>query len=166
MDRLWAPWRLQYIKSADRINEEGCIFCDLPAQDLENDRENLILQRAIHSFIIMNKFPYNGGHLMIVPYKHTNRIDELNSDEKLELMNLLEDSMKAFENTFEPHGYNIGMNLGRIAGAGIQDHLHYHIVPRWNGDTNFMPVIGETKVISVGLNEVWETLYKQFNLSR
>lgn len=163
MDNLWAPWRLEYVKAADEINEEGCIFCDLPAQEHEKDQENLILHRAKHSFIIMNKYPYNGGHLMVVPYQHTNRFDDLSPDEKLELMDLLQDSIHAFENTFEPHGYNIGLNLGRVAGAGIYEHLHYHIVPRWNGDTNFMPVIGQTKVVSVGFDDTWQALHNQFN---
>ncbi len=162
MENLLAPWRLEYVKSADRTNEEGCIFCDLPADDPENDRKNLIVHRGAKCFVILNKFPYNGGHLMIVPYQHTNRFDDLSPEEKLELKDLLQKCMSVFEQTFAPHGYNIGMNLGRPAGAGITYHLHFHLVPRWTGDTNFMPVVGDTKIMSVGLDEVWGQLHGHF----
>ncbi len=163
MEKLWAPWRLQYIKIADQMNEEGCIFCDLPNEDPENDRKNLILFRGQHSFVIMNKFPYNNGHLMVVPYRHTGGLEHLVSEEKLELMDLLEKSIAALREAFSPHGFNIGMNLGRVAGAGIDEHIHFHIVPRWNGDTNFMPVLADTKVISAGLEETYEQLRPLFD---
>lgn len=162
MENLWAPWRLAYIKSADRINEDGCVFCDLPSDKKENDRKNLIVYRSKESFVILNKYPYNGGHLLVVPYKHTNSLDDLSSSEMLELMQMLQESLKALQAAFGPHGYNIGMNLGRPAGAGIEGHLHFHVVPRWNGDTNFMPVVGHTKVISSGCDETWKKLRPHF----
>ena len=163
MEKMWAPWRLQYIKIAEKINEEGCIFCDFPAEELENDRKNLILHRGKTGFIIMNKYPYNNAHLMVVPYQHTDSMETLNSEERLELMDLLQRAVDALHGSCCPHGFNIGMNLGRVAGAGIDEHLHYHIVPRWNGDTNFMPTIGGTKVISAGLLETWDSLYPLLN---
>ena len=153
MDTLWAPWRIEYIKQA---KEPGCIFCIKPAQ--KQDKENFILFRGKTSFIIMNYYPYNNGHLMVVPFRHIADIAELTDDERLELMQLLAFSKEALANTMSPHGFNVGMNLGQVAGAGVKDHLHFHIVPRWNGDTNFMPISGHTKVVSEGLAETWECL--------
>lgn len=153
MDTLWAPWRIEYIKQA---KEPGCIFCTKPAQ--QQDEENFILFRGKTSFIIMNYYPYNNGHLMVVPFRHIADIVELTDAERLELMKLLALSKKALMKTMSPHGFNIGMNLGDVAGAGVKDHLHFHIVPRWNGDTNFMPISGHTKVVSEGLAETWESL--------
>ncbi len=154
---LWAPWRMEYIKSA---KEPGCIFCDRPQQS--NDRENLIVHRGAHCFVIMNKFPYNNGHLMVVPYRHQAAIENLNAAENQEMMALLQISAKALQQVMSPQGFNIGMNVGRIAGAGIDDHLHFHLVPRWDGDTNFMPITGHTKVVSEGLWETWEKLHAAF----
>jgi len=163
MKKLWAPWRLQYIKIAEKINEEGCIFCDIPAEDQKNDRKNLILYRGKTGFIMMNKYPYNNGHLMVVPFQHTDTFETLRSEERLEMMDLLQSAQEALHDSCSPHGLNIGMNLGRVAGAGIDEHLHFHIVPRWNGDTNFMPIVGGTKVISAGLEETWDGLYPLLN---
>jgi ATP adenylyltransferase len=163
MKKLWAPWRLQYIKIAEQINEEGCIFCDFPAENKKNDRKNLILYRSKSGFIMMNKYPYNNAHLMVVPYQHTDTLETLSAEERLELMNLLQKAKAALQETCFPHGFNIGMNLGRVAGAGIDEHIHFHIVPRWNGDTNFMPIIGGTKVISAGLEATWDSLYPLLN---
>lgn len=128
----------------------GCIFCDKPAQD--NDRKNLIVYRGENAFVLMNLFPYNNGHLMIAPYKHTSRLADLDDAALLEIMSLTVRAQAALKIAFGPDGYNVGMNLGRVAGAGIADHLHQHIVPRWNGDSNFMPVIGETKVLPDSLD--------------
>jgi len=158
MDTLWAPWRIEYIKQP---KETGCIFCTKPAQS--RDKENFILYRGETAFIIMNYYPYNNGHLMIVPFRHTADIYNLTAAEKLELMNLLALSRQALTKTMSPHGFNIGMNLGEVAGAGVKDHLHFHIVPRWNGDTNFMPICGHTKVVSEGLTETWQQLKDAFN---
>ena len=163
MKKIWAPWRLEYIKIAEKINEEGCIFCDFPAENPKRDRKNLILSRGKTAFIIMNKYPYNNAHLMVVPYQHTDTMEKLAAEERLELMNLLQKSINALKLLCSPHGFNLGMNLGRCAGAGIDEHLHFHIVPRWNGDTNYMPVVGQTKVISAGLQETWEGLFPLLN---
>jgi ATP adenylyltransferase len=159
MDILWAPWRIEYIKQP---KEPGCIFCTKPAQN--QDKNNFIVYRGSASFVIMNYYPYNNGHLMIVPFRHTSDIFDLNSEEKLEMMDLLASSMEALTKMMSPQGFNIGMNLGEVAGAGVKDHLHFHIVPRWNGDTNFMPICGHTRVVSEGLTETWEKLREVFEI--
>ncbi len=156
MDTLWAPWRMEYILGARDGNEEGCIFCNRLSQD--TDKQNLILFRSQRAFIIMNRFPYNNGHLMVIPNQHTGDLSDLESAEQAELFNLIQLSVKALKEVMSPHGFNIGMNLGRVSGAGVEDHLHFHIVPRWNGDTNFMPVISNTKVISEALDKTYDKL--------
>lgn len=158
-DILWAPWRMEYILGE---KESGCIFCTRIKQAKENDKENLILYRGDYNFIIMNKYPYNNGHLMIVPNQHTSEFESLNDDEKLEMMNIVSKSLTVLKKAIRPDGFNVGLNIGKIAGAGIDDHLHFHIVPRWAADTNFMPVVGHTKVISEGLWETWERLREGF----
>ena len=157
MEKLWAPWRMEYI-----LQEKpgGCIFCDKPRQD--RDRDNLILHRGADCFVIMNFYPYNNGHLMVVPYRHTADLAALTAAEQSEMMALLGRCTTILTQQLKPHGFNIGMNLGRTAGAGIDDHLHFHIVPRWNGDTNFMPITGHTKVLSQGLQESWDQLKSRF----
>lgn len=154
MKVLWAPWRLKYI-TGDK--EEGCIFCKKPKEG--NDKDNLILYTGETSFIIMNRYPYSNGHLMTVPYKHTNNFSDLTPDERLELMDLTAKCLDILQ-VIKPEGFNIGMNLGRTGGAGIDDHLHFHIVPRWSGDTNFMPVIGDIRVMPEYLEDTYETLSK------
>ncbi|MCI0481704.1 MAG: HIT domain-containing protein [Candidatus Dadabacteria bacterium] len=154
MKVLWAPWRLKYI-TGDK--EEGCIFCKKPKEG--NDKDNLILYTGETSFIIMNRYPYSNGHLMTVPYKHTNNFSDLTQEERLELMNLTAKCLDILQ-VIKPEGFNIGMNLGRTGGAGIDDHLHFHIVPRWSGDNNFMPVIGDVRVMPEYLEETYETLRK------
>jgi ATP adenylyltransferase len=149
---------MEYIENCDKNN--GCIFCDKPQE--KNDQKNLIVHRAKYSFVILNRYPYNSGHLLIVPYRHTAELNILSEREKVELFDLLTLSQEILYETMKPQGFNIGMNLGRTAGAGIKDHLHFHIVPRWDGDTNFMPVIGHTKVISEALEQTWEKLNKSF----
>jgi ATP adenylyltransferase len=152
MKALWAPWRLKYI-IGDK--EEGCIFCKKPKEG--NDKDNLILYTGETSFIIMNRYPYSNGHLMTVPYKHTNNFSDLTREEKLELMDLTAKCIDILQ-VIKPEGFNIGMNLGKTGGAGIDDHLHFHIVPRWSGDTNFMPVIGDVRVMPEYLEDTYETL--------
>ena len=159
MERLWAPWRMTYIKGVNK-EEEGCIFCTKPSQT--NDKENLLLYRGKKCFVLMNLFPYNNGHLMIIPYKHTSDILDIDKETSNEMWELLSLSKKVLTTVMTPEGFNIGMNIGRNAGAGIDQHIHLHIVPRWNGDTNFMPVIGETKVISQALNETYDALLPHF----
>ncbi|MGD9897558.1 MAG: HIT domain-containing protein [Calditrichaceae bacterium] len=160
MKRLWAPWRMEYILNEIDKSPEGCIFCDLPPQ--KDDRKNLIVYRAEKCFVMLNKFPYNNGHLMVVPYLHTGNILDLDDDIMLDLQKVIQMAVKVLENEMSPHAMNIGMNLGRVAGAGIVDHLHYHIVPRWDGDTNFMPVISDTKVISESLTVSRDKLHNGF----
>lgn len=154
---LWAPWRMEYIRGE---KEAGCIFCNRIPQT--TDRENLIVARGDACFIIMNRYPYNNGHLMIVPYRHVGVLHELTPVENSEMMKLLQQSAHALNEAMRPHGFNIGMNIGKAAGAGIDDHLHFHIVPRWSADTNFMPILGHTKVVSEALYDTWAVLHKIF----
>ena len=154
---LWAPWRIDYIENCHK-ETSGCIFCEKPKE--HSDKKNLIVHRGRDVYIIMNRYPYNNGHLMIVPYQHTNELGTLSENERIEMFQLLELSQNALVDVMKPQGFNIGMNLGNIAGAGIADHLHFHIVPRWGGDTNFMPIIGKAKVISEALEQTWERLKK------
>lgn len=148
MEHLWAPWRMEFIERP-RAGSEGCIFCDFPP--LQEDERYYILHRGELGFIMLNAFPYNNGHLLIAPYRHGSELDELSRDERSELMDLTDLGCRALRDAYRPEGFNIGMNLGRVAGAGIPGHLHIHIVPRWNGDTNFMPVIGDTRVLPEAL---------------
>lgn len=152
MKTLWAPWRIEYITGE---KGEGCIFCDKPKED--NDKKNLILYKGKTGFIIMNRYPYSNGHLMAVPYRHTNNMSELKENERLELINLTTKCIEILD-IMNPDGCNIGMNLGTAGGAGIDDHLHFHIVPRWSGDTNFMPLIGDVKVMPEYLEDTYKTL--------
>jgi ATP adenylyltransferase len=142
MDLLWAPWRGEFIGTEKRTD---CIFCTFPGE--QKDRENLIVGRSERSFAILNRFPYNNGHLMVIPRRHVGDLAELEPAELADLNGLLQISLKALRQAYKPDGFNVGMNLGAAAGAGIAAHLHWHVVPRWNGDTNFMPVLGQTKVM-------------------
>ncbi len=155
MDILWAPWRSNYVENVDRI--EGCFLCQAVA-DREKLRENLVLEVSERSFVILNKYPYNSGHLMVVPLKHTGDYKELDQETIVDMDLMLRRSLDALSLAFRPHGFNIGINIGRVAGAGLETHIHLHIVPRWNGDTNFMPVVGETKVISQSLMDTYDRL--------
>jgi ATP adenylyltransferase len=161
MDRLWAPWRMPYIMSTVKQTDDGCVFCRMLAE--REDERNLILQRGTRAFVVMNLFPYNTGHLMVVPLRHTGDFGSLTPEEQLELMSLVAKGQAALERCFSPHGYNIGMNLGRASGAGIADHLHYHVVPRWSGDSNFMSVVADTKVISESLIDTYARLKAAFD---
>ena len=156
MYRLWAPWRMAYITGESQKNVRGCIFCLKPKQ--KNDAKNLILLRGKEAFVIMNLYPYNNGHLMVAPYRHVGELEKLTDSELLEMINLARRCQKAMAATMRPDGFNLGFNLGRTAGAGIADHIHLHLVPRWNGDTNFMPVLAGTKVISEGLLQTYRKL--------
>ncbi|MCL5104112.1 MAG: HIT domain-containing protein [Armatimonadetes bacterium] len=158
MERLWAPWRLEYIV-AQRV--EGCIFCVFPEQDA--DEKNHILCRGKHTYVIMNAFPYSNGHLLIPTYRHIADLNDMTDDESLEMMRLAQMSCRVLKELSGPDGFNIGLNLGTSAGAGIADHLHMHIVPRWNGDTNFMPVLADTKVIPEALETTYKKLKEQFD---
>lgn len=143
MDRLWTPWRLAYVTAASK-EEPGCVFCT--ARTIEGP-ESLIVHRGATCFVILNLYPYNNGHLMVVPERHVGRLADLTTEEMAELMSLTRAAEMALEARYHPHGFNMGLNLGKPAGAGVLDHLHMHVVPRWNGDTNFMTVVGETRVL-------------------
>ncbi|HXH10422.1 MAG TPA: HIT domain-containing protein [Alphaproteobacteria bacterium] len=160
MQPLWAPWRMEYILEAKEQAQHVCIFCTLPRA--QADRENLILWRGRRTFLMLNKFPYNPGHLMVAPYTHTADLDHLAPDELTDLMLNVRWAVRCLGRAMNPDGYNIGINLGRTAGAGIPDHLHYHVVPRWDGDHNFMPVIAETKVIPQHLQRTYDQLAPLF----
>jgi ATP adenylyltransferase len=153
VNHLWAPWRLAYVAGP---KTEGCIFCD--ALSAGNDRAALVLHRTAEGFLILNLFPYNSGHLMVVPTRHVARLDALSSEEAEALMRLTALSVRVIERAAGAQGFNIGMNLGRAAGAGVEDHLHIHVVPRWVGDTNFMPVLGDTKVLPEHLEQTYDRL--------
>ena len=155
--RLWAPWRLEYIKGG-KTGE--CIFCTKPAAD---DETSLIPYRGEHCFVILNAFPYNNGHLMIAPYEHTASLQDLDPETANELMSLMQRSLRALDRAYRPDGYNAGLNLGTIAGAGMADHVHMHVVPRWEGDTNFMPVIADTRVIPERLADSYRTVRDAFS---
>ena len=151
MERLWAPWRIGYILSDKK--EDGCVFCN--AFNAENDEEKLVLYRSKHAFIIMNLYPYNAGHIMVVPNRHLDSPLMLTEEEQFDLFKLVNKGIEAIQKVMKPDGFNLGMNLGRAAGAGIDDHIHIHIVPRWSGDTNFMSTVSDTKVISEALKETY-----------
>ena len=152
LERLWAPWRIEYIMGR---KPPGCIFCDKPAEHKDDD--NLILHRGKYNFIIMNAFPYNNGHMMVVPYRHTATLSGWLPEEQAELLRLADLAVELLKKTMRPDGFNLGINMGLVAGAGVADHIHLHVVPRWNGDTNFMPVISDTRVIS----EAWRATYEK-----
>jgi ATP adenylyltransferase len=141
-DRLWAPWRLEYIQSADEL--PGCVFCRAAGPD---DADELVVHRGSRAFVLLNRFPYASGHLMVAPYRHLGELGDLTDGEALEIHRLASAGLGALAETMSPQGYNLGWNLGRIAGAGIVDHVHLHVVPRWAGDTNFMPVLADVKVM-------------------
>jgi ATP adenylyltransferase len=159
--RIWAPWRLAYVSDASKDNEEECIFCAKPRED--DDEANLIVHRGERCFVILNLFPYTNGHLMIAPYEHLGRLQDLTPETTAEVMSLAQRTMAGLERAYEPHGYNVGFNQGRVAGAGFEHHIHMHVVPRWGGDTNFMPVIADTKVMPQTLEESYEALRGSFD---
>ena len=158
MDKLWSPWRSKYIETfkPGAEKEAECLFCRV--RDEKNDAKNFIVHRSQRSYIIMNLFPYNSGHMMVVPYAHSSTFDSLDEETLLECMKNLNLCSRILNDAIHPHGFNIGANIGRDAGAGIEDHVHFHIVPRWNGDTNFMPVFNDVKVISEAMEETYHKL--------
>lgn len=160
MKQLWAPWRMTYIRGESEVPASGCVFC-LP-EETAGDRDRLVLHRGAHAFVIMNKYPYTNGHLMVAPYRHTADPGALSEAETLEMHQLLVRARDVLRATAAPHGFNIGMNLGQIAGAGVADHLHLHLVPRWSGDTNFMPVFADVRVIPQHLEETCDILRRAF----
>jgi ATP adenylyltransferase len=161
MDRpLWAPWRMEYVGGE---KPPGCIFCTYPAAAPGEDRANLVIHRGQQAFVILNRFPYNTGHLMVVPRRHTTDLSGLAEADSAELQGLLVRSLEVVKRVYRPDGLNVGMNLGRAAGAGIPEHLHWHVVPRWLGDNNFMPVLADVRVMVEHLDESWERLSRGFS---
>jgi ATP adenylyltransferase len=160
MEYIFTPWRYQYVSTVDN-RKTGCIFCEKVTED--NDRDNLVVFRDEHCFAILNLFPYSSGHVMIAPYKHSGTIEDLDPETLTCMMALGKRCMKAIRDAFDPDGFNIGINIARVAGAGITDHVHMHIVPRWAGDSNFMSVISETRVLPMTLDQVWEALHTRLN---
>ena len=160
-ERLWAPWRDAYVSTPSRASDE-CIFCAKPRQGPEHDRENYIVRRAERVFVILNAFPYNPGHLMVVPYTHNGDLTQAEPLTLAEMMAVAQWSVRAVRAAMRPDGFNLGMNLGRPAGAGIADHIHLHVVPRWTGDTNFMPVVGDARVLPQALDSTYDILHRAF----
>lgn len=154
---LWAPWRIKYIQGLSDSSKTGCFICH-NQESPQDDDKNLVLWRTKKSIVIINRFPYNNGHLLIAPVRHIGELDQATDEELLEMIKLVRESQKALSLAIKPHGFNVGMNFGRYAGAGLPEHLHIHIVPRWDGDTNFMSVCSDTKVISQSLTELLEQL--------
>jgi ATP adenylyltransferase len=158
MEKLWSPWRSKYIESFKPGKEKAdeCLFCRVVREN--KDKENYLVHRGKKGYIIMNLYPYNSGHLMVAPYAHVGKLNELNDEEVLDCMNLVNLGCKILDESIFPQGYNIGMNVGRVAGAGIENHVHFHVVPRWNGDTNFMPVLNDVKIVSEMMDETYDKL--------
>ncbi len=162
MERLWSPWRSQYIQTFGTEKEySGCVFCD--ARDSGDDDNRYVIKRHTLCLTIMNLYPYNSGHILIVPNQHVGSFKELDEQSYAEMFMLIPKWTQVLDETMHPQGYNIGTNVGRTAGAGIDHHVHMHIVPRWNGDVNFMPAIGETKVISEALHDTMLKMRTTFN---
>ena len=153
MQQMWTPWRMAYIRREQR---PGCIFCDM--LETEDDRGQLILHRSESAFLVLNKYPYNNGHLMAVPYRHMDTVEALTPEEMVDMMSLVSLGIRTLRRTSNPEGFNIGINIGKIAGAGVVDHVHIHVVPRWGGDTNFMPVLADVRLIPQDLRETYDEL--------
>lgn len=161
MEHIWSPWRFKYlIGVANPAPETLCVFCDLPLQNA--DEKNFIVHRAQKNFVILNLFPYTSGHLMVVPFQHTASLADVDEATTTEMMELTKIAQRALESEYKPHGFNVGMNLGAAAGAGVAGHIHLHIVPRWTGDANFVSVIAETRVLPEELHETHLRLKKYF----
>jgi ATP adenylyltransferase len=164
LQRLWTPWRQAYVRDPDATST-GCPFCLLPGRGVEHDRESLIVYRASAVFVILNAYPYNPGHLLIVPFRHTDDFAALTAEEVHEMAETSQRAVRVLRDTSGAHAFNIGLNVGGIAGAGIADHVHQHVVPRWGGDTNFMPVVGQTKVLPELLAETYARIAPAFRHS-
>lgn len=158
METMFTPWRYEYVSHVDE--QEGCIFCDKVRED--SDRKNLIVHRGENCFAILNLYPYASGHMMIAPYEHTGTIEDLDSETLAEMMDFCKRAMKALREAYSPEGFNVGINIARVAGAGIYEHVHMHVVPRWAGDANFMPVCAGVKVLPLDLDTVWQKMKELF----
>ncbi|HZB01122.1 MAG TPA: HIT domain-containing protein [Actinomycetota bacterium] len=159
MDRLWSPWRMEYIQTTkDEPADAACIFCRIR----DGEESERVLARDELAYVVLNKYPYSPGHVLVIPTRHVGDLDDLGDDESLGLQRLLQRSVRALSEEYAPHGFNIGMNLGRVAGAGVPDHLHWHVVPRWSADTSFMPVVGQTLVLPEMVEETARRLAPRF----
>jgi len=159
MDYLWSPWRMKYIEGNEKNN--GCVFCN--AQAKADGVENLIVDRGMFSYVILNRFPYTSGHLMVVPFEHIANLEELNAETRSEIMELTTRAMTILREIYRPQGFNMGANIGEAAGAGVVGHVHIHIVPRWNGDTNFMSALGDTRVLPETLEDTYKKVKEVFD---
>jgi ATP adenylyltransferase len=157
MEHIWAPWRIQYILDE---KPERCILCEKPKED--KDVQNYILYRGDRNFIMLNSYPYNPGHLLVAPYRHIGSLEELMEEERNEHFKLISRSLEVLKEAFKPGGFNIGSNIGGVAGAGIEDHFHSHVVPRWQGDTNYIPVLADLRVLPQALSDTYKTLEGKF----
>lgn len=157
--RIWAPWRLRYVSNAKNITD--CVFCAKP--DEGDDRKALIVHRGERCYVILNLFPYTSGHLMIAPFEHVGRLQEIEAAVTSELMDLAQQAMSRMEDVYDPEGFNVGINQGRVAGAGVEGHIHLHVVPRWAGDNNYMPVLADTRVMPQSLEESYDALRGGFS---
>ncbi len=167
MNRLWAPWRMEYI--LDKHKHDLCLFCDISKKEKNRvnksrDRKNLVLHRSKKCFVVLNKYPYNSGHLMVVPYFHTSSFDGLDDDVLFDLIKNMERSTGILKQVLNPDGFNMGLNFGKVAGAGMESHMHIHVVPRWTGDTDSMPIIAETRVMPEHLMKTYNKLVKVFSI--
>ncbi len=161
MEQVFAPWRIEWIKRDDKNPDvDDCVFCEFPERS--DDRANRIVARSEHAFVLLNNYPYNPGHVMVIPYAHTGEYGDLTDEQLLDHARLKQRTFDALEAGLEPDGFNAGLNLGQSAGGSIKDHLHTHVVPRWEGDTNFMPVVGDTTVIVEALEETYDHLHEAF----
>lgn len=160
MKQLWAPWRMEFLTDPKKGKPGGCVFCDLVAEN--EDEKNLILHRGEKVFVILNKYPYNNGHLMVIPYRHIADLTQVPDDEMNAIGQMSKHAVKALQETYKPEGFNLGMNLGASGGAGIKEHLHMHVVPRWVGDTNFLPVLADAKSMPQHLSASYDQLVDYF----
>jgi ATP adenylyltransferase len=159
LNRIWAPWRAQYVQEATANPEQKCFLC--AGLQASNDRENLVLCRRGHSFVVLNRFPYNNGHLLVAPRAHRATLSEVEGPDLIEPIETVRLMIRVLDRLVQPQGYNIGLNQGKSAGAGLPGHLHWHVVPRWDGDTNFMPILAESKVIIESLHEFYDRFVKE-----
>jgi ATP adenylyltransferase len=160
VEHLYAPWRMEYIGGTP---EPGCLFCRVREADPSEDQRNLVVWRGERALVMLNKFPYNSGHVMVAPRAHVPSLEQLDDDDAIALHRALTLALKLLRRELKPEGFNVGVNIGKVAGAGVPDHVHVHAVPRWNGDTNFMPVLAETKVVNEHLERTWEKLAAAFS---
>lgn len=160
MKRLWAPWRMEYI--LDENKHKSCLFCDMLGEGRTKDKKNLILYRGKHCFVLLNRYPYNSGHLMVLPYIHTPTFDGLSDKVLLDFIKTVDKSVSILKKVLRPDGFNMGLNFGKVAGAGLEQHMHLHVVPRWTGDTDSMPIISETRVMPEHLKKTYSKLKSFF----